>query len=89
LRKTGASFVSLEDGRACAQKIGALKYLECSAMTAEGLKGETCLFFLPLSHLLFFSKKSFVRLYVSQSLMILKFTVFENSWIEAFDMKHG
>lgn len=38
LKKTGQNPVSYEEGLAVAQKIGAYKYLECSAKTQEGVK---------------------------------------------------
>ena len=38
LKKTGQAPVSYEEGLAVAQKIGAYKYLECSARTQEGVK---------------------------------------------------
>lgn len=38
LRKTGQAPVTYEEGLSVAQKIGAYKYLECSARTQEGVK---------------------------------------------------
>jgi Ras homolog gene family, member A len=38
LKRTGQAPVSFEEGLAVAQKIGAYKYLECSARTQEGVK---------------------------------------------------
>ncbi|KAJ3402715.1 GTP-binding protein Rho1 [Chytridiales sp. JEL 0842] len=38
LRKTGQAPVTPEQGQAVAEKIGAYKYLECSARTGEGVK---------------------------------------------------